>query len=133
LTGYLLDTDTCIYALKQRQPVLARMLAQARSSIFVSVVSEGELRAGAAKSVSPARRLALLEHFLAPLTIVELTSEDVKAYARIRAALEQAGTPIGPLDTFIAAHAVSRRLALVTNNEREFSRVARLRIENWTR
>jgi predicted nucleic acid-binding protein len=52
LTGYLLDTGTCIYALKQRQPVLTRMLAQARSSIFVSVVSEGELRAGAAKSAA---------------------------------------------------------------------------------
>ena len=65
--------------------------------------------------------------------LLELTSEDAVAYASIRAKLERAGTPIGPLDTLIASQAVARRLTLVSNNEREFRRVAGLALENWIR
>lgn len=130
---YLLDTDTCIFALKQRARVIAHLLSTAREDVLVSVVTEAELRTGAAKSSTPARTLRLVENFLRPLTIVAFTSEDAAAYAVIRARLERAGTPIGPLDTLIAAHAVARKLKLVTNNEREFSRVTGLTLENWTR
>ena len=129
---FLLDTDICIYALKQNQSVLTRLLSQAREDIAVSVISEGELRTGAAKSAAPIKTLRLLENFLRPLTILELTSEDAVAYAQVRAKLERAGTPIGPLDTLIAAQAVARKLTLVSNNEREFRRVSGLHIENWT-
>lgn len=130
---YLLDTDTCIYALKQRERVIQHLLSKAREDVAISVVTEAELRTGAAKSTSPARTLRLVENFLRPLTIVEFTSEDAVSYARVRARLERAGTPIGPLDTLIAAHAVARKLTLVTNNEREFGRVTGLSLENWTR
>ena len=128
---FLLDTDTCIYALKQQGAVLERLLSQSRSDIAVSMITEAELRTGAAKSSSPAKTLRLLENFLRPLAIVEFTSEDAVAYAQVRAKLERAGTPIGPLDTLIAAQAVSRKLTLVSNNEREFTRVAGLHVENW--
>ena len=130
---YLLDTDTCIYALKGNREVLDRLLSKERIEIAVSVITEGELRIGAAKSSSPAKTLRLVENFLGPLTILELTSEDAVAYASIRAKLERAGTPIGPLDTLIASQAVARRLTLVSNNEREFRRVAGLALENWIR
>ena len=130
---YLLDTDTCIYALKGNREVLDRLLSKERIEIAVSVITEGELRTGAAKSSSPAKTLRLVENFLGPLTILELTSEDAVAYASIRAKLERAGTPIGPLDTLIASQAVARRLTLVSNNEREFRRVAGLALENWMR
>lgn len=130
---FLLDTDTCIYALKQNQRVLGRLLSKSREDILLSVVTEGELRTGAAKSTSPIKTLRLLENFLRPLTIVEFTSEDAVAYAHIRAKLERAGTPIGPLDTLIAAQAVARKLTLVSNNEREFRRVSGLHLENWNR
>jgi tRNA(fMet)-specific endonuclease VapC len=128
---FLLDTDTCIYALKQNPTVLQHLLAQSREDIAVSVITEAELRTGAAKSTSAAKTLRLVENFLRPLGIVEFTSNDAAAYAQVRAKLERAGTPIGPLDTLIAAQAVTRKLVLVSNNEREFSRVAGLRIENW--
>jgi tRNA(fMet)-specific endonuclease VapC len=72
-----------------------------------------------------------VENFLRPLSIVEFASEDAAAYASVRAKLERAGTPIGPLDTLIAAQAVARKLVLVSNNERELGRVAGLRVENW--
>jgi len=130
---FLLDTDTCIYALKQRPKILRKLLSAPRDEVSVSVVTEAELRTGAAKSSSPIATLRRLEAFLRPLAILDFSSDDAIAYAQVRAKLERAGTPIGPLDTMIAAHAVSRDLTLITNNEREFRRVAALRIENWTR
>jgi tRNA(fMet)-specific endonuclease VapC len=129
---FLLDTDTCIYALKQQPGVLKRLLAQSREDIAVSVITEAELRTGAAKSTSAAKTLRLIENFLRPLAVVEFNSADAAPYAQVRSRLERAGTPIGPLDTLIAAQAVARKLVLVSNNEREFSRVANLRVENWT-
>jgi len=129
---FLLDTDTCIYALKQNVSVLEHLLAHSRTDVGLSVITEAELRTGAAKSRAAGRTLRLIENFLRPLGIVEFTSIDAASYAQVRAKLERAGTPIGPLDTLIAAQAVARKLVLVSNNEREFSRVAGLRIENWT-
>jgi tRNA(fMet)-specific endonuclease VapC len=99
----------------------------------VSVITEAELRTGAAKSSSPTKTLRLVENFLQPIAIVDFTSADAVAYARIRAKLERAGKPIGPLDALIAAQAVARRLVLVSNNEREFTRVPTLEVENWSR
>jgi tRNA(fMet)-specific endonuclease VapC len=131
--AFLLDTDTCIYALKQAGRVLEQMLSKNRDEIVVSVITEAELRTGAAKSSSPIKTLRLLENFLRPLAIADFTSDDARSYAQIRAKLERAGTPIGPLDTLIASQAVARELTLVTNNEREFTRVAGLRVENWVR
>jgi tRNA(fMet)-specific endonuclease VapC len=128
---FLLDTDTCIYAMRQNESVLERLLSKSRADVAVSVITEGELRTGAAKSSSPAKTLRLLENFLRPLEIVEFTSADAASYANVRSKLERTGRPIGPLDTLIAAQAVRRKLVLVTNNEREFRRVAGLRVENW--
>jgi len=128
---FLLDTDTCIYALKQDRDVLQQLLSKTRDEVFVSVITEGELRTGAEKSSSRAKTLRFVENFLRPLTILEFTSQDAIVYAQVRAKLERAGTPIGPLDTLIASQAVARQLRLVSNNEREFRRVSGLHVENW--
>lgn len=128
---FVLDTDTCIYALKQNQYVLGHLLSKAREDVALSVITEAELRTGAAKSTSRGRTLRQIENFLRPLTILDFTSEDAIAYADIRSKLERAGKPIGPLDTLIAAQALCRRLTLVSNNEREFRRIEGLDIENW--
>jgi len=130
---FLLDTDACIYALKQNRNVLDQLLSKSREEILVSVITEAELRTGAAKSTSAIKTLRLVENFLRPLTIADFTSDDAIVYAHVRAKLERAGTPIGPLDTLIAAQAVARNLTLVSNNEREFRRVSGLRLENWAR
>jgi tRNA(fMet)-specific endonuclease VapC len=129
---FLLDTNICIYALKQNQAVLTRLLGERPIDVGLSVITEAELRTGAAKSTAATKTTRLLENFLRPLTVVEFTSEDAVAYAAVRARLEHAGTPIGPLDTLVAAQAVARKLTLVSNNVREFRRIRGLQLENWT-
>ena len=131
MTVFMLDTNICIYAMKGHEKVLERLLAHPPSHIVLSVVTESELRFGAAKSTAPAKTLAALEHFLAPIHVVEFGSSDAAVYASVRATLERSGKPIGPLDTFIAAHALSRGMTLVTNNASEFQRVPHLHLENW--
>jgi tRNA(fMet)-specific endonuclease VapC len=128
---FLLDTNICIYALKQNQAVLTRLLAERPIDIGLSVITEAELRTGVAKSAAATKNARLLENFLRPLTVVEFTSDDALAYAAVRAKLERAGTPIGPLDTLIAAQALARKLTLVSNNQRELKRIPGLRLENW--
>ena len=130
---FILDTDTCFYALKRDENVLQQLLSTPREDVMVSVITEAELRTGAVKSTSPVKTLHLVENFLRPLTLIDFTSDDAIAYAGVRAKLERAGTPIGPLDTLIASQAVRRKLTLVTNNEREFRRVTGLTIANWKR
>jgi tRNA(fMet)-specific endonuclease VapC len=130
---FLLDTDTCIYALKRNEKVLRQLLSTPREEVAVSVITEAELRTGAAKSSAPVRTLHLIENFLNPMTVLDFTSDDAVTYANVRAKLERAGTPIGPLDTLIASQAVARRLTLISNNEREFRRVASLNVGNWSR
>jgi tRNA(fMet)-specific endonuclease VapC len=128
---FLLDTNICIYALKRNQTVLTRLLAERPLDVGLSVITEAELRTGAAKSASSAKTTRLLEHFLRPLAVLEFTSDDALTYAVVRARMEHAGPPIGPVDTLIAAQAVARKLILVSNNEREFKRIAGLQLENW--
>src|SRR5438094_9843775 len=121
---FILDTDTCIYALKQDENVLQRLLSTPREDVLVSVITEAELRTGAAKSSSPVKTLHLIENFLRPLTIIDFTSDGAIVYAGVRASLERAGTPIGRLDTLIASQAVGRKLPLVSTNALDVRRVA---------
>ncbi len=79
----------------------------------------------------PARNAVLLAEFCAPLEILPFDSRAAETYGSVRKALERDGTPIGPLDTLIASHAMSLAMTLVTNNQREFRRVVGLKVENW--
>jgi tRNA(fMet)-specific endonuclease VapC len=128
---YMLDTNICIYAIKHRPPeVLAALRAHEGSGLGVSSITVGELEFGVAKSGS-SRNAQALEQFLEPLSVADFDRLAAAHYGRLRAALEAGGTPIGPLDLQIAAHALALDLTLVTNNLREFGRVPGLRLENW--
>lgn len=128
---FLLDTNTCIYIINRKPPaVIERFRQLALGDVGVSSITAAELAFGVAKSGSARNRTAL-EKFLAPLEILPFGLDAVWAYGEVRSALERAGTPIGALDTLIAAHALAGRVTLVTNNLREFDRVAGLRCENW--
>ncbi|GMA66205.1 type II toxin-antitoxin system VapC family toxin (plasmid) [Alicyclobacillus fastidiosus] len=130
---YMLDTNICIYLIKKRsESLLKRMRVFHTGEIGVSVMTVAELQYGVSKSVNQERNQTALEAFLLPLEIAEFTTEATVVYGRVRAELERQGRPIGPLDTLIAAHALSLDVPLVTNNTREFERVSGLRVENWT-
>ena len=127
----LLDTNICIYIINTKPPeVLARFHQYRLGEIGICSVVAAELAYGVAKSQS-ARNRAALEMFLAPLDILPFDTQAMWAYGDLRANLERQGTPIGALDTMIAAHALSLDATLVTHNTREFARVSGLRLENW--
>lgn len=128
---YMLDTNICIYAIKERPAaVVAALREHAAAGIGLSVISVAELHVGAEKSGSDRNRKAL-RHFLEPLEIADFDLAAAESYGRLRHALQQAGTPIGPLDTQIAAHALALGVTLVTNSQREFARVPGLQLANW--
>ena len=127
----LLDTNICIHVINARPPAVLQRFRQHRmGEIGVCSVVAAELAYGVAKSGSTRNRQAL-EMFLAPLVILPFDEAAVWVYGDLRADLERKGTPIGSLDTMIAAHALSQQSMLVTNNTREFARVPGLALENW--
>jgi len=129
----MLDTNICIYLIKQAPPVLiARFETFPVGDIGISVITLAELEYGASKSTHPRRNREALEQFIAPLDVALFDRQAAVAYGRIRAVLEKKGRPIGAMDLLIAAQALSLGVRLVTNNEREFRRVPGLRVENWT-
>jgi len=129
---FMLDTNICIYIIKQRpEKVIGRLKKTRVSDIGVSSITLSELAYGAEKSSRPDRNKIGLAEFLAPLEILPYDDMAALEYGKIRANLERSGNPIGPMDMLIAAHALSVGCTLVTNNEREFSRVLSLKTENW--
>ena len=128
---YMLDTNICIYAIKnQPAQVLTQLRAHEAEGIGISSISVAELYFGVSKSGS-ARNLAALQQFLEPLEIADFDLNAAQVYGTLRYALERLGTPIGPLDMQIAAHALALEATLVTNNVRKFGRVPDLKLINW--
>lgn len=128
----MLDTNICIYLIRQRSPAALQRFEEFEvGEVGLSVVTVCELYYGVEKSARPAQNSRALEQFLLPLEILDFDTGAAVIYGRIRAALERKGTPIGPLDTLIAAHALACGATLVTNNTREFERVEGLSVEDW--
>jgi tRNA(fMet)-specific endonuclease VapC len=129
---FMLDTDSCI-ALIKRKPakILRRITSLAPGEAGISAVTLAELRFGVAKSADKERNSQALDEFLLPLEIADFDEAAADSYGMVRAALESAGTPIGPLDTLIGAHAISMGVILVTHNTREFRRLPGLAVEDW--
>jgi tRNA(fMet)-specific endonuclease VapC len=128
----MLDTNICIYIIKRKPGHVIERLRKSRiSEISISSITLSELEYGAAKSARPEQNKISLVEFLAPLEIIPYDDAAAQEYGRIRTYLERQGTPIGSMDMLIAAHALSLDCTLVTNNEREFSRVPSLKMENW--
>src|ERR1039457_764705 len=114
---HLLDTNICVAVIRQHSPrVLTKLQRMTPGSVGVSIITVSELQFAAAKSLHPQRNRAALEQFLLPLEILDCGASAAFHYGEVRARLEKAGTPIGPLDTLIAAHAKSLNVTLVTNN-----------------
>ena len=128
----MLDTNTCI-ALIKRKPahVLRQFEKYAIGDIGISAVTLAELRYGVSKSLHQIQNHAALEEFILPLELAAFDDDATTCYGALRALLEKKGTPIGPLDTMIASHALCLGATLVTNNVREFNRVPKLIVVDW--
>ena len=130
---YMLDTDTCSYIMKRSNPILLKRLqAIPVTDVSISVITKSELLYGV--EVSPRRMhdAMALKAFLPHVEVLEYPDDAATHYAQIRADLKNRGEMIGANDLFIAAHARSLGLRLVTNNTAEFGRVKGLTVENWT-
>ena len=128
---YLLDTNTCVYALKRRGNVVGRLGEHSPADIAVSVVTLAELWFGAAKSQKPESNRRAADAFCLPFEILPFDRSAAEAYARARLELERKGTPIGERDLLIASIALARGLVVVTHNVDEFRRVPGLATEDW--
>lgn len=127
----LLDTNICIYIINERPTqVLSRFQAYRAGEIGLSSIVAAELAYGVSKGGADRNRRAL-DLFLAPLVILPFDERCIWKYGQLRTELEQQGEPIGSMDLLIAAHALNEGATLVTNNQREFSKVRGLALENW--
>ncbi len=129
---YMLDTNICIYSIKHKPERVFRILSGIDSSdVCISSITYAELVYGVEKSVAKDKNMIALMMLLSDIEIVKFDDRAASEYGDIRADLEKKGTPIGQLDMLIAGHARSLGLTLVTNNEKEFSRVEGLNVDNW--
>lgn len=134
MAEYMLDTDISSYIMKRsHDKVLRRLQKIPPAAVCISVITKSELMFGV--EVSPRRQQdqAALDEYLRHVEVLDFPDQAAPHYAQIRAALKARGTMIGANDLFIAAHARSLALTLVTNNTEEFGRVRDLRIENWAK
>lgn len=131
---YLLDTNICIYLIKKRPEKLIEKIKQFKiEELCISTISISELEYGIQKSNYPEKNKIALIEFLIPFQILDYDLGVTQTYGKIRAELERKGQMIGPLDMLIAAHARSKNLTIITNNEKEFMRVNNLHVENWVK
>ena len=129
---YMLDTNICIYVMKKKpENVLRRFREEMDGGICISSITLAELEYGMKHSSDPVKNEQALLRFLAPLSVLPFGAAAASEYGEIRAYLQSRGTPIGPLDMLIAAHARVEGMTLVANNMREFERVPELDLENW--
>ena len=129
---YMLDTNICIYAIKNKpEKVLRQLHAHLEDGMCISSITLAELAHGVRKSLYPEKNEEALLQFLSILDTLEFDDLAAMEYGKICAELQRQGMPIGTMDMLIAAHAKAKNLVLVTNNLREFRRVQQLKLENW--
>ncbi|OWV99857.1 tRNA(fMet)-specific endonuclease VapC [Rhizobium sp. R693] len=128
---YMLDTNICIFTVKNRPQQVREAFNRHHGQLCISSISLMELIYGAERSAMPERNLSVVEGFSARLEVLSYDQMAASHTGQLRAELARHGTPIGPYDQLIAGHARSRGLILVTNNRREFDRVPGLRVEDW--
>lgn len=134
MAKYLIDTNICIY-IRQNRPaaVLRHFRALTAGQVVMSQITWGELVFGAEKSRERESALKRLEELATIIPVAPLPQSAGFAYGKFRSMLEKSGEIIGGNDLWIAAHAATSSLILVTNNEREFKRIKTLKVENWVR
>lgn len=134
--NYLLDTNICIYIIKKSPEQVLKKLesivnSEKKNEIYLSTITVSELYYGIEKSQQPSKNLEALNGFLTPFQIVSFDLNSAEMFGKIRSALEKKGVILGPYDLQIASVAMANDFILITNNTKEFKRVAGLTVENW--
>ncbi len=129
---YMLDTDICSYVIRERPlEVFEKFKKVEVNQLCISVVTYAELIYGVEHSSSRKINRPIIDDFVRHLDIITWDEDAAEHYGKIRAFLRAEGNIIGSMDMMIAAHARSRNMTLITNNDKHFKRVPNLRIENW--
>lgn len=133
MTLYMLDTDICSYIIKERPlNVFERFKKIDMGQLFISAITYAELIYGVEHSSSRKINRPIIDDFVHHLSVLSWGLEAAEHYGKIRAFLRAEGNIIGSMDMMIAAHAKSRGMILVTNNDKHFTRVPKLKVKNWT-
>lgn len=128
---YLLDTDTCVYWLRGRPSVHARLAAAGPAELAISAITLAELRYGADCSTQPDANHQAIDDFASGLAVLGVDADIARRFGQIKAVLRRQGNLIEDFDLLLAATALAFDLILVSNNTGHFDRVAGLTIENW--
>ncbi|MDF3822414.1 type II toxin-antitoxin system VapC family toxin [Leptospira sp. 96542] len=132
MSQYLLDTNTCIYIInKKPEKVYQKFKKVSLDNIFISTITEFELRYGVQKSQKADQNQKTLNEFLGYLNIIPFDSVAASIAGSVRTRLEKKGEIIGSYDLLIASQAIANDIIIVTNNEKKFKRIKELKIENW--
>ncbi len=131
---YMLDTNIVSYYLHRASPILEERVNDGlkHRSLAISVIVRAELRYGQMGMAAEDRRRPLIDSFLLRLPSVEWSIDAADHYGALKHTLKTQGTPVGDMDTLIAAHALAEKLTLVTHNARHFENVPNLKLEDWT-
>jgi tRNA(fMet)-specific endonuclease VapC len=130
---FILDTNTCIYLIKQKsRNLLKRFNNHSVGDIGISSITLAELQYGVAKSLYVDKNREALAEFILPLEIADFDEKAAESYGTVRTGLEKAGKPVGSMDMLIGAHALSLDVTVITNNIKEFRKIKNLKVEDWT-
>ena len=128
---YMLDTDICIFVLRDRSAEVRRKFNRFEDELCISTITAGELLYGVERSARRIENRRIVEAFIGNLNVLPFTTRAAAHFAQLRSELSQRGMVCGPYDMLIAGNARSEDLTVVTNNVREFSRIPGLHVENW--
>lgn len=128
---YMLDTDICIFVLRNRPTEVGETFRRFEHELCISTITVGELFFGVERSARRLENRRAVEEFIGNLTVLPFTIRGAAHFAQLRAELTGAGVACGPYDMLIAGHARSEDLTVITNNVREFRRIPGLQVENW--
>ncbi len=132
MNQYLLDTNICIYIMNKKPEAVYQKFKKVNlDNIFISAISEFEIKYGVEKSKKSDQNRKTVLEFLGFLNILPFDSQSTSIAGSLRSTLEKKGQIIGPYDLLIASQALAKDLILITNNEKEFRRIKDLKIENW--
>ena len=134
---YLLDTNTVSHLMRGNPTALAHLARHGTDRIFISAITEAEIRFGLRKNPAATRLRVAVDAFLAQVSVLDFTRRTADSYGSLRASLETSGMPMSPLDTLIAATALEQCQnppgVIFVTNDHAFTRVPGLTVEDWTR